>query len=64
MTPKVRIQTSSGVVNYMDYPKHRMTNLVGLKHLLRVKQVLYGEIFTFYHKDMNFSNSVILHHTL
>ena len=48
----------NGVVNYIMFnPNH---DLAQNKHRLRFKETLFGEIYTYYHPDMNFSHCTIL----
>lgn len=46
------IQTKHGKLNYI-VPNMKTDNFMRL-HKLRVKQALFGELFTYYHPDMKF----------
>jgi len=45
------------LLNYIEHPTN---DLPKLQHKLRVKQIIYGELFHVYHKDMQFEKSDIL----
>lgn len=55
----IKIQSKHLVVNYIKMPPN-YTQLNEFKHKRLFKQLIYNEIFTFYHPEMDFSNSTIL----
>lgn len=59
MKSVVKILSDKGiVVNYINVNENH--NGFERLHRTRFKQIVYGEIFTYYHKDMDFSKSNIL----
>ena len=54
----IKINTKSGPLNYIKVRKFK--TLHEAHHRLRIKQVIYGEIFTYYCEGMDFSRSTIL----
>lgn len=54
----IKIESNSKIVNYIK-PNMKTDNFHRL-HKLRIKQALFGEIYTYFHPEMNFNNSNIL----
>lgn len=54
----IKYETSSGrIINYMFIKPHeKFQNNAILGHKKRVKEVLFGEIFTYYDEEMNFDH--------
>ena len=53
----IKIQRGDMLINYIN---SNIDNLPKLHHKLRVKQVLFSELFHVYHDGMNFKNSNII----
>lgn len=57
----VQVDSRFGPVNYMKMPDDfKSEHLYKLQHKSRVKQILFGQIFTYFHNDMDFSKSKII----
>ena len=54
----IKVKCNNGML--LNYIEHKIDNLPKLQHKLRIKQVIYGELFHVYHKEMNFSKSNIV----
>ena len=54
----ISIDSKFGIVNYIK-PNMKTDNHKRL-HKLRIKQILFGGIYTYYHPEMDFSNSKII----
>lgn len=56
----VKIRCKNGeILNYLHYP-YPFKDVFKLQRKMRIKRILYGELFAVYHPDMNFSNSEII----
>ena len=53
----VKVNCKGVIVNYISHP---ITDIVKLQHKVRIKQVIYGELFHVYHAEMNFTNCQVL----
>ena len=53
----ITVQTKQGPLNYIE---NRHQSNYEAKHRLRLKETILGELFTYYNKGMNFTNSEIL----
>lgn len=55
----IQVLSVKGVkVNYLSYDSTRQTH--ELHHRARVKQAIYGGVFTYYNSEMDFGRSDIL----
>ena len=54
----VKVRCKNGML--LNYINHPTNDLHRLHHKLKIKQVIFGELFHVYHKEMNFSNSNIV----
>lgn len=56
----IKIKNKNGIlVNYLEPGDYLHANEIRkIQHKCRIKEVIYGEVFTYYDIDMDFSNSL------
>lgn len=55
----IEIVSAKGIiVNYLFYKEDKRKSLFDYQHKARIKQIIFGEVFTYYHKEMDFTHAL------
>lgn len=55
----IKIISPKGVIiNYLSCEEDKRKSLFEYQHKARIKQILFGEVFTYYHPEMDFTNAL------